>query len=157
MPVIASLSASAAGDLLNVNADTLAADVAARLGAARLVIAGATPGVLDTAGATLPVVDRAMARRMVASGEASAGMVAKLAACRESRQGWRRRCPDRRWPHAGRSHRRAGRRPGAGFLDPHQVRTPVMTATDIQSLEARHVLQTYKRQPVVFVAATACA
>ena len=25
------------------------------------------------------------------------------------------------------------------------------TATDIQSLEARHVLQTYKRQPVVFV------
>ncbi|MBP7778331.1 MAG: aspartate aminotransferase family protein [Acidobacteria bacterium] len=27
-----------------------------------------------------------------------------------------------------------------------------MTATDIQSLEARHVLQTYKRQPVVFVA-----
>ncbi len=26
-----------------------------------------------------------------------------------------------------------------------------MTATDIQSLEARHVLQTYKRQPVVFV------
>jgi len=27
----------------------------------------------------------------------------------------------------------------------------VTTATDIQSLEARHVLQTYKRQPVVFV------
>lgn len=80
VPVIASLSASAAGDLLNVNADALAADVAARLGAARLVFAGATPGVLDTAGATLPVVDRAMARRMVASGEASAGMVAKLAA-----------------------------------------------------------------------------
>ena len=27
----------------------------------------------------------------------------------------------------------------------------MITATDIQSLEARHVLQTYKRQPVVFV------
>lgn len=81
VPVIASLSASTAGELFNVNADTLAADVAGRLGAARLVIAGATPGVLDTAGVTLPVVDRALARRMIASGEASAGMVAKLSAC----------------------------------------------------------------------------
>ena len=84
VPVIASISASSSGELFNVNADSLAADVAARLGAARLVIAGATPGVLDAAGATLPVVDRALARRMVASGEASAGMVAKLAACRKA-------------------------------------------------------------------------
>lgn len=82
VPVIASVSASSAGDLYNVNADTLAADVAARLKAARLVIAGATPGVLDAAGGTLAVVDRALARSMVTSGAASAGMVAKLAACR---------------------------------------------------------------------------
>ncbi len=84
VPVIASLSASTKGVLFNVNADTLAADVAARLGAARLVIAGATPGVLDSTGATLPVVDGALARRMVASGQASAGMVAKLSACRKA-------------------------------------------------------------------------
>lgn len=84
VPVIASVSASKAGDLLNVNADTLAADVASRLGAARLVIAGATPGVLDTAGATIAAVDRTRARRMMASGEASAGMVAKLKACRKA-------------------------------------------------------------------------
>jgi len=84
VPVIASVSASTTGELFNVNADTLAADVAARLGAARLVIAGATPGVLDSAGATIPVVDRALARRMVASGQASAGMVAKLRACQKA-------------------------------------------------------------------------
>jgi acetylglutamate kinase len=84
VPVIASVSASRTGELFNVNADTLAADVAARLTAARLVIAGATPGVLDAAGGTLPVVDRALARAMVQSGAASAGMVAKLAACRRA-------------------------------------------------------------------------
>lgn len=82
VPVIASVSASARGEVLNVNADTLAADVAARLRARRLVIAGATPGVLDAAGATVPVVDRRLAKAMVGSGAASAGMVAKLAACR---------------------------------------------------------------------------
>jgi acetylglutamate kinase len=82
VPVIASVSASSAGELYNVNADTLAADIAGRLKAARLVIAGSTPGVLDATGATLPVVDRALARQMVASGAASAGMVAKLVACR---------------------------------------------------------------------------
>jgi acetylglutamate kinase len=84
VPVVASVSASTGGELFNVNADTLAADLAARLGAARLVIAGATPGVLDADGATLPVVDRTRAKAMVASGAASAGMVAKLAACRRA-------------------------------------------------------------------------
>lgn len=84
VPVVASVSAGHAGELYNVNADTLAASVAARLGARRLVIAGATPGVLDAAGATLPEVDKATAKRMVASGAASAGMVAKLAACRRA-------------------------------------------------------------------------
>lgn len=82
VPVIASVSAAASGALFNVNADTLAANVAARLGAKRLIIAGATAGVLDGDGLTLPVVDAAAARRMVRSGAASAGMVAKLNACR---------------------------------------------------------------------------
>lgn len=82
VPVVASVSASASGELFNVNADTLASGIAARLGAARLVIAGATAGVLDANGGTLAEIDRKMAKAMVASGAASAGMVAKLGACR---------------------------------------------------------------------------
>ncbi len=82
VPVIASVSASRTGSLFNVNADTMAASVAVRIGARRLIIAGATAGVLDQAGATLPLVDAAAARRMVKSGAVSAGMVAKLKACR---------------------------------------------------------------------------
>jgi acetylglutamate kinase len=82
VPVVASVSAGSDGGLFNVNADTLAGNLAARLKARQLVVAGATAGVLDASGATVPVVNAARARAMVSSGTASAGMVAKLAACR---------------------------------------------------------------------------
>src|SRR5262249_18357055 len=54
VPVIACIGIGRDGRLLNVNADTLAGHLAARLNARRLVIAGGTPGVLDRSGATLP-------------------------------------------------------------------------------------------------------
>jgi len=87
VPVIACVSASRDGQLYNVNADTLAGSLAARLEAARLVIAGGTPGVLDAEGRTIIALGRAGMRRMVRSGTASAGMVAKLAACADARTG----------------------------------------------------------------------
>ena len=87
VPVVASIAAGADGLLYNVNADTLAADLAARLRAARLVIAGATPGVLDENGETIEALDLAAAAALVASGVASAGMVAKLTACRDAING----------------------------------------------------------------------
>src|SRR6185436_3369023 len=46
VPVIACIGLGRDGRLLNVNADTFAGHLAARLGARRLVIAGTTPGVL---------------------------------------------------------------------------------------------------------------
>jgi acetylglutamate kinase len=84
VPVVASIAADATGRLYNVNADTLAADLAARLGAARLVIAGATAGVRDENGRTIPRLDLAVADALVRSGVANAGMVAKLMACGEA-------------------------------------------------------------------------
>jgi acetylglutamate kinase len=87
VPVVASIAAGPDGLLYNVNADTLAADLAARLGAARLVIAGATPGVLDEKGETIEALDLAAAASLVSSGIASAGMIAKLTACREAING----------------------------------------------------------------------
>ena len=87
VPVVASIAAGTDGLLYNVNADTLAADLAARLGAARLVIAGATPGVLDEHGRTIEALDLAAAAALVSSGIASAGMIAKLTACREAING----------------------------------------------------------------------
>jgi acetylglutamate kinase len=81
VPAIACIGASRRGQLFNVNADTLAASLAARLRVRRLVVAGGTAGVLDERGQTIPRLEPRDIRALVASGTASAGMVAKLAAC----------------------------------------------------------------------------
>jgi acetylglutamate kinase len=81
VPILACIGAGADGRLFNVNADTFAGHLAASCGASRLVIAGTTAGVLGADGATLPTVDAGTVRRLVGSGTATAGMIAKLRAC----------------------------------------------------------------------------
>jgi acetylglutamate kinase len=83
-PVVACIGLAADGRLLNVNADTFAGHVAARMAARRLVLAGTTPGVLDDRGATLQTLEPAAIERLIAGGTATAGMVAKLRACAEA-------------------------------------------------------------------------
>jgi acetylglutamate kinase len=81
VPVVASIGIGEDGQLFNVNADTLAGHLAARLGARRLVIAGTTPGVLDGSGQTVALLESSVIAQMVTSGTATAGMIAKLRAC----------------------------------------------------------------------------
>lgn len=81
VPVIACIGLGADGRLYNVNADTCAGHLAARLGAHRLTIAGTTPGVLDAVGGTVPLLDPAAIDQMIEAGTATAGMIAKLRAC----------------------------------------------------------------------------
>jgi acetylglutamate kinase len=80
VPVIASLGVSAAAGVLNVNADTLAAHVAAGIGARELVLVGGTAGVLDGTGVTIAALTPSEAEAMMQDGTASAGMIAKLRA-----------------------------------------------------------------------------
>ena len=82
VPVIACIGATRDGQLMNVNADTLAAHVAGALGAKRLVIAGGTSGVLDAQGQTIGRLTTRAAAQLVKAGTANKGMVAKLDACR---------------------------------------------------------------------------
>jgi acetylglutamate kinase len=84
VPVVACIGLGRDGRLLNVNADAFASHVAARLGARRLVIAGTTPGVLDAAGATLPMLGSDGLASLVGDGTATAGMIAKLRACEDA-------------------------------------------------------------------------
>jgi acetylglutamate kinase len=84
VPVVACLAADRQGQLHNVNADTLAGHLAGSLGARRLIVAGATAGVLGADGQTLSTLTGAATDALVASGTASAGMVAKLTACRRA-------------------------------------------------------------------------
>jgi len=81
VPVVASIGVDREGQLLNVNADTMAGHLAGKLAARRLVIAGSTAGVLDERGATVPLLDPAAIDRLVSAGTANAGMIAKLRAC----------------------------------------------------------------------------
>jgi acetylglutamate kinase len=81
MPVVACIGMTREGDLLNVNADTLAGHLAARIGANRLVIAGTTAGVMGPDGSTKALLDQAAIESLVSGGTATAGMVAKLRAC----------------------------------------------------------------------------
>jgi len=87
VPVIACIASTRAGQVLNVNADTLASHLATQLGAKRLIIAGGTSGVFDEAGQTIPRLDGKTAARMVKAGVANKGMVAKLQACRAAIKG----------------------------------------------------------------------
>jgi acetylglutamate kinase len=87
VPVVASLgitepSAGKSAEILNVNADVMACRIAAALGGSDLVIAGATPGVLDAQGESIAMLDAAGIDQVIASGTATAGMVAKLSSCR---------------------------------------------------------------------------
>jgi acetylglutamate kinase len=81
VPVIACIGLGTDGQLYNVNADTYASHLAARLGARRLVIAGTTPGVLDASGVTVPLLDPAGVEALIRVGTATAGMIAKLREC----------------------------------------------------------------------------
>jgi acetylglutamate kinase len=86
IPVVACIGATRSGQLLNVNADTLASHLAAAIGARRLVIAGGTSGVLDAEGRTIAKLTRRDAAQLVKAGTANKGMVAKLQACRAALQ-----------------------------------------------------------------------
>ena len=82
VPVVACLGSTRDGEVLNVNADTLASHLAAQLGARRLIIAGGTAGVLDAEGQTIERLTSRAAAQLIRTGTANKGMVAKLEACR---------------------------------------------------------------------------
>jgi acetylglutamate kinase len=84
VPVVSSIGASREGELFNVNADTLAAHLAGRLKSPRLIVAGATAGVLERDGSTITDMTFRDVDALIGNGGATAGMVAKLAACRHA-------------------------------------------------------------------------
>jgi acetylglutamate kinase len=88
VPVIASLGIDTeGGHVLNVNADVMACRIAAAIDESDLIIAGTTPGVLDGRNESMPLIDAAGIDALIADGTATAGMVAKLSACRAALAG----------------------------------------------------------------------
>lgn len=81
VPVLGSLGGDARGQPFNINADTVATRVAAKLGAAKLFLVSNVPGVLankDDPSTRLPTLTPAQAREKIASGVIQGGMIPKV-------------------------------------------------------------------------------
>ncbi len=70
-----------ADQLVNVNADTVAGNIAAALGAPRLVFLTDVEGVRDAAGTRIPTLTGTAARSLMADGTIAGGMIPKVEAC----------------------------------------------------------------------------
>ena len=83
MPVVSPLSCDESGTVLNINADTVAAAIAAELNAEKLILATGAAGILEDVNDPLSVIsyiDRAALEKLKASGKIADGMLPKAAA-----------------------------------------------------------------------------
>ena len=80
IPVVAPVALGPEGPL-NINADTVAGDIAGALGAASLIFLTDVPGVMDRAGMVLPALDRAQADALRQEGVITGGFIPKVEAC----------------------------------------------------------------------------
>lgn len=84
IPVISSVAADETGQAYNINADTVAGEIAAALGAEKLILLTDTAGILedyhnpDTLIAKLDIQE---ARQLIDSGIVSGGMIPKVTCC----------------------------------------------------------------------------
>ncbi len=105
IPVISSVGADETGQAHNINADTVAGEIAAALGAEKLILLTDTPGILEDyhdSSTLLTKLDIQQARDLVNTGIVGGGMIPKVNCCvRSLAQGVRAaHIIDGRIPHA---------------------------------------------------------
>ena len=108
VPVVAPVSLNASqktpGErgVLNINADVVAGEVAAAIGAEKLIFLTDVVGICDQQGKLIPQLSTAEAKALMASGTASGGMIPKVKACLRALSGVLKACIiiDGRQPHA---------------------------------------------------------
>jgi acetylglutamate kinase len=81
IPVLAPLATSREGVTYNVNADTFAGAIAGALRAKRLLLLTDVPGVLDKSKSLIKELTADDARRLIADGTISGGMIPKVETC----------------------------------------------------------------------------
>lgn len=105
IPVVSSVAADETGQAYNINADTVAGELAAALGAEKLILLTDTPGILNDykdPSTLLYKLDIQEARELIATGVVGGGMIPKVNCCvRSLAQGVRAaHIIDGRIPHA---------------------------------------------------------
>jgi len=88
--VIAPIGSGQGEQALNLNADTAAGEIAAALGAEKLIMLTDVPGVNNKDGKLISYCSRARAEDLIASGVISGGMIPKVRACLRALDGVRR-------------------------------------------------------------------
>jgi acetylglutamate kinase len=84
IPVLAPVAAAPNGGTFNVNADTFAGAIAGALKAKRLLLLTDVPGVLDKSKNLIKELSVNDARRLIADGTISGGMIPKVETCIEA-------------------------------------------------------------------------
>jgi acetylglutamate kinase len=92
IPVIAPLGADAAGQSLNINADTVAGAIAAALSAEKLVLMTDTKGVCDAEGKLIHSLTEDESARLRRDGVISGGMIPKVECALEALAGGVQKC-----------------------------------------------------------------
>ncbi|MBW4519009.1 MAG: acetylglutamate kinase [Scytolyngbya sp. HA4215-MV1] len=105
IPVVSSVAADEMGQAYNINADTVAGELAAALGAEKMILLTDTSGILKDfkdLSTLIPKLDIQEARKLIESGIVSGGMIPKVNCCvRSLAQGVRAaHIIDGRIPHA---------------------------------------------------------
>ncbi|WP_449274589.1 acetylglutamate kinase [Kovacikia minuta] len=105
IPVVSSVATDSTGQAYNINADTVAGELAAALGAEKLILLTDTAGILQDykdLSTLIPKLDIQEARRLIDIGVVSGGMIPKVTCCvRSLAQGVRgAHIIDGRIPHA---------------------------------------------------------
>ncbi len=83
MPVVSPLSCDESGTILNINADTVAAAIAAELNAEKLILATGAAGILEDVNdptSLISYIDRTALKKLRESGSLADGMIPKAAA-----------------------------------------------------------------------------
>ncbi|CAL5030679.1 unnamed protein product [Urochloa decumbens] len=84
IPVIATVAADETGQAYNINADTAAGEIAAAVGAEKLLLLTDVSGILadrNDPGSLVKEIDIAGVRKMVADGKVAGGMIPKVKCC----------------------------------------------------------------------------
>jgi acetylglutamate kinase len=81
IPVLAPIATSREGITYNINADTFAGAIAGALKAKRLLLLTDVPGVLDKSKTLIRELSANDARRLIADGTVSGGMIPKVETC----------------------------------------------------------------------------
>lgn len=84
IPVVSSVAADESGQSYNINADTVAGEIAAAIGAEKLILLTDTRGILKDykdPSSLIPRVDIQEARELITTGIVSGGMIPKVNCC----------------------------------------------------------------------------